>query len=209
MSVVIGLKYKDVVWLACDKQITTGRDKTYLSNHHKIVQVPERPGVLIGSVGLLRGINLIETNNSYIDELSYLREEINYDYMVNTFPLLINDLFKIHGMIDVDIKTLDIKNEFLVAVFDSLYVVGFDGSVQEIEDFAALGSGDRLAIGSLSSLYDSSKEYTEEEIMDILYKSIIAANTDVNCGGGVIIMNTSSDTIYDFKKDENKEIKNL
>lgn len=209
MSVVIGLKYKNAVWLACDKQITTGRDKTFLSNHHKIIQVPERPGVLVGSVGLLRGINLLETNNSYIDELCYLREEINYDYMVNTFPLLIHDLFKNQGLIDSDTKILDIKNEFLVGVDDSLYVVGFDGSVQEVEDFAALGSGDRLAIGSLASLYDSNKEYTDEEIIAILYKSIVAANTDLNCGGGVVIMNTISDTVYDFKKIENKEVKNL
>ena len=94
MSVVVGLKYKDNVWLACDKQITAGDRKTMLDTHHKIFPVPERKGILIGSVGALRGLNLLETNNNYIDELAYFKKEIDYTYMVNDFPLLINELFK-------------------------------------------------------------------------------------------------------------------
>jgi hypothetical protein len=37
MSVVIGFKQKDKVWLACDKQVTTGDRKSFLNNHHKII----------------------------------------------------------------------------------------------------------------------------------------------------------------------------
>ena len=132
MSVVIGFKQKDKVWLACDKQVTVGDRKTFLTNHHKIIAVPERPGILIGSVGLLRGINLLETNNNYIDELAYLRESIDYSYMVNVFPLLVNELYGAHGMISDEDHTLNLKNEFLVATPDSLFEVGWMAQYKKV-----------------------------------------------------------------------------
>ena len=196
MSVVIGFKQKDKVWLACDKQVTTGDRKSFLNNHHKIIAVPERDGILIGSVGLLRGINLLETNNSYIDELTYYKEGIDYNYMVNAFPILVNELYVMHGMIENDDKILNLKNEFLVATPDSLYEVGWDGSVMEASHFAAIGSGAELAYGSLASC--GNKDYSDKEVMEILRHAIIASSYNVGCGGGGVIMNTAENKIYEF-----------
>lgn len=196
MSVVIGFKQKDKVWLACDKQVTVGDRKTFLTNHHKIIAVPERPGVLIGSVGLLRGINLLETNNNYIDELAYLRDSIDYPYMVNVFPLLVNELYSAHGMISDEDHTLNLKNEFLLATPESLFEVGWDGSVQESGNFAAIGSGAELAIGCLSKYTKS--DYTDKEILDILRSAVIASSYNVGCGGGGVIMNTAENKTYEF-----------
>lgn len=195
MSVVVGLKYKNKVWLACDRQVTSGDTKTILQHsHNKIVHVPNREGILVGSVGLLRGINLLETNNSYIDELCYLRGEIDYDYMVNAFPLLVKELFVNYEMISDDEKVLNLRNEFLVAVDENLYSVGFDGSVLEIDDFFAIGSGSELAYGSLSSAMKNVNDDTD--IKEVLKNAILSASYNVGCGGGVIIMNNVDPEIY-------------
>ena len=198
MSVVVGLKYKDNVWLACDKQITAGDRKTMLDTHHKIFPVPERKGILIGSVGALRGLNLLETNNNYIDELAYFKKEIDYTYMVNDFPLLINELFKIHGLVDAEQKTLNLHNEFLVAVEDKLYLVGWDGSVQEFNDFAVIGSGADLAYGALTA--NVQEKLSDEQIKFILFKAVSAASYNTGCGGGCIILNTKENKFYEFRE---------
>lgn len=196
MSVVIGFKQKDKVWLACDKQVTTGERKAFLANHHKIIAVPERDGVIIGSVGVLRGINLLETNNNYIDELTYYKEGIDYNYMVNAFPILVNDLYVAHGMIGEDEQTLNLRNEFLVATDTHLFEVGWDGSVMESQMFAAIGSGAELAFGVLSSY--PVKEYSDKEVVDILRQAILAASYNVGCGGGGVMMNTAENKVYEF-----------
>ena len=196
MSVVIGFKQKDKVWLACDKQVTVGDRKAFLENHHKIIAVPEREGILIGSVGLLRGINLLETNNSYIDELLYYRQCIDYTYMVNVFPLLVNELYVTHGMVAKEEQTLNLKNEFLLATPASLFEVGFDGSVQEASQFAAIGSGAEFAIGCLAKY--TKDDYKDQEVINILKEAIIAASYNVGCGGGGVMMNTSENKIYEF-----------
>ena len=196
MSVVIGFKQKNKVWLACDKQITTGDKKSFLTDHHKIVAVPERQGILVGSCGLLRGINLLETNNSYIDELAYYKNGIDYHYMVNMFPILLNDLYVMHGMVSKDEPTLNLKNEFIVATPGGLYEVGWDGAVQECGNFAAIGSGAEFAIGCLAK-YEK-KDYSDKEVVEMLHHAILAANYNVGCGGGGVIMNTADDKIYEF-----------
>lgn len=196
MSVVVGFKQKDKVWLACDKQVTVGDRKTFLTNHHKIIAVPDRPGVLIGSVGLLRGINLLETNNNYIDELAYYKQGLDYNYMVNVFPILVNDLYTAHGMISDEEHTLNLKNEFLLATSESLFEIGWDGSVQECGNFAAIGSGAELAIGCLANY--TKKDYSDKEVLDILRSAIIASGYNVGCGGGGVIMNTAENKTYEF-----------
>ena len=198
MSIVVGMKQKNKVWLACDKQITTGDTKAFLvSPHNKIVSVPERPGILIGSVGYLRGINLLETNNSYIDELCYYKNQIDYNYMVNIFPLLLNELYCAHRFTtQEENKPLNLENKFLLATPKSLFEVGNDGSVLEI-DRTAIGSGSDLVLGIINSYQKDN--YSDSEMIEILQKAIKAASYNTGCSGGCVIMNTDDSKIYDFK----------
>ena len=199
MSIVVGIKQKNKVWLACDKQVTAGDTKAFLvTPHNKIVSVPERPGIIVGSVGYLRGINLLETNNSYIDELCYYRKQIDYNYMVNAFPLLLNDLYCTHGFIvREEGKPLNFENKFLLASPESVFEIGNDGSALEIIR-TAIGSGGELALGALSSYQRD--DYSDKEMIEILRKAIKAASYNTGCGGGCIIMNTDSNKIYDFEE---------
>lgn len=195
MSIVVGLKHKDKVWLACDKQITAGNMKVFLSgSHNKVFPVIDREGIIIGGVGFLRGINLLETNNSYIDELSYLKDEIDYSYMVNAFPILLNKVFMDAGFVSANDEELRLKGAVLVGVYDKLYAVDSDASVMEVGNYVAIGTGEEFAYGSLNSEITKyallGEEMDDDDIIGILTSAIKAANQSSTCGGGVYILNT-------------------
>lgn len=199
MSVVIGIKTEHSVWLACDKQITTGDKKQFLqAPHSKVCLVPDRPKIAIGSVGYLRGINLLETNNSYIDEACYLRDSIDYAYMVNGFPVLVSELFASQGFLPIreeGNRKLDLINEFLVGTSKSLFEVGADGSVIE-QTIASIGSGDELAYGVLQNGYKTNMN--DKQVMKLLKQAIQAASYNTGCGGGGVLINVSKNEIYEF-----------
>ena len=200
MSVVIGLKYKDKCWLACDRQVSIGDFRTYLETHHKIFNVPGREGCIMGHVGLLRGINLLETNNTYIDELAYNKNTLDYSYMVNYFPLAVQNLFVEGGLLfSEDDKTMfTLKGDFLVVTPNNeLFEVAWDGSVINRCGFAAIGSGKEFALGSLASV-NWDEDYDDNDIMEILRNAIYSAYYNMNCGGGVIIMNNKNKGIIEF-----------
>lgn len=197
MSVVIGIKTKQGVWLACDKQITTGDRKQFLQPpHSKICLVPERPGIAIGSVGYLRGINLMETNNSYIEEAAYLRQAIDYNYMVNSFPILVHNLFTANGFVPSDKEgRLQLENEFLVGTPVDLFTVGVDGSVIE-GNIATIGSGESLAHGVLTQGYKT--DLSDKQCIKLLQQAINAASYNISVGGGGVIYNITKGTSYEF-----------
>lgn len=198
MSVVIGYKAKDCCWLASDQQVSMGNVKLYLgTNHNKVFHVVDRPGCIMGSAGFVRGINLVETNNMYVDELMYTRGEIDYFYMVNVFPDLMDTLFTAHKFVNsTEDKILDLKNDFIFAANDKLFSVGFDGSVLEVPDYCAIGSGLEAALGVLAS-YKDVEELDDETIMSMLKNAVSAASIHaIGCGGDAIVINTKSDVIY-------------
>lgn len=200
MSVVVALKHKNKCWLACDRQITIGDSKAYLESHHKIFEVPDRPGCIIGHVGLLRGINLLETNNNYIDELSYYKKDLKYPYMVNFFPLAVQNLFVENGLLftEEDKSNFTLKGDFLVITPASdMYEISWDGAVIEKNSFAAIGSGKEYALGSLCSAVVE-EDSTDEDIIKILQDAILCSNLNIGCGGGGIIMNNKDKEIYEF-----------
>ena len=154
----------------------------------------------MGHVGLLRGINLLETNNTYIDELAYNKNTLDYSYMVNYFPLAVQNLFVEGGLLfSEDDKTMfTLKGDFLVITPNNeLFEVAWDGSVINRCGFAAIGSGKEFALGSLASV-NWDEDYDDNDIMEILRNAIYSAYYNMNCGGGVIIMNNKNKGIIEF-----------
>lgn len=195
MSVVLGIKTKHSVWLACDKQVTKGDKKQFLQPPHgKICLVPDREGIAIGSVGYLRGINLLETNNSYIDEADYLRGSIDYNYIVNSFPILLSNLYITAGFAAKE-ERLNLVNEFLVGTTTDLFEVGADGSVVETA-VGAIGSGSDFAYGVLTNGYK--EDLSDKQCMKLLQKAINAASSNLDCGGGGILVNITNGSSYEF-----------
>lgn len=154
--------------------------------------VVERPGCMIGHVGYLRGINLLETNNNYFDELAYYRNAIDYGYMVNNFVPLVDNLFRESGFVDAESNLIDLKGETIAIVDKDIYEVGQDGSVMQIDSYVAIGSGAELALGSLDTTDNL-------DAKDRLIWAIKAAMKNIYCGGKAIIMNNVDEEIYQFE----------
>lgn len=191
MSVIVGIIDEDVVYIGADSQITSGGTKKnyHHPNNYKIWHPDERQELLIGSSGLIKGINTIKSINGLVDQKTLNEETLNYHYVIKEISKKIMDSMEEQKLIDSKEFKPTMTNNFLFANKGELYLISTDGSVLQVEDFAAIGSGSIEAIGSLLS---SEKEPPKTRII----KAIEAAIThDIYVGYPIIIMNTKDMTI--------------
>ena len=152
MSLVIAIKDKDRVILGSDKQVSCGGVKSH--DAVKIWDLPEFPGAVMGSVGLVRATQIIQA--SQVLELNDLLTNggPTTTFMINSVVPRILNLLETHGIkcdanqhTDMDCST--IPNSFIIAVGDKAWIISTDLCVTEIEDYAAIGSGEAVAWGCL------------------------------------------------------------
>ena len=154
MSVVIGIKENNTVYLGADSQVTRGWTKYTLSNknNYKIWSVKNTQNVLMGTVGSVREANVISTSNSIVDELKSIKNEVDFSYVVNTVVPNMFAALKNAGVISTkEGQPLRFNNSYLLATKDKLFVIDIDGCVVEIDDYIAIGSGEDYAITVLNS----------------------------------------------------------
>lgn len=154
MSVVIGIKENNTVYLGADSQVTRGWTKYTLSNknNYKIWSVKNTQNVLMGAVGSVREANVISTSDSIVDELKSIKNEVDFSYVVNTVVPNMFAALKNAGVISTkEGQPLRFNNSYLLATKDKLFVIDIDGCVVEIDDYIAIGSGEDYAITVLNS----------------------------------------------------------
>ncbi len=188
MSVIVGIIHEGVVYLGSDSQYTKGGTKK--SNNHpnnrKIWHPDGRDQLLIGSAGLLKGINAIKSINGLIDQATLSQESLNYNYVVKNVARRIMDTMEEIKLIESKDYNPKMLNEFLFAYKNELFMIGSDGSVLQIDDFSAIGSGSVEAIGSLLSTVNDDPKTR-------IIKAIEAAiQNDIYVGYPIIIMNTNN-----------------
>lgn len=199
MSVVVA--YKDIdrdrVIVGCDSQVTRGGYKSTLQNKNnwKIFKPMDNENLIIGVVGDLRDINLLSLEKNLIDELTIIKGEVDFKYIVKTivpkiFKILIdNKRIKIKdGVVD------DMCSSVLFVYKNKIYGIYSDGAVIEYEDFCALGSGEQLAYGSLNS-YNGSD--AQDAVVDAIKSSI---KNDLYVKYPIILMNTLDDKVIIVEK---------
>ena len=188
MSVIVGIIHDGVVYLGSDSQITSGGTKKnyHHPNNYKVWHPDGRNHLLMGSSGLFKGINIIKSINGLVDQKTLYDGTLNYQYVVKNVSRKIMDNMEEAKLIDSkDFKPVMV-NDFLFANNDEMFMIGIDGSVLQIVDFAAIGSGSIEAVGSLSS--------TEKEEPKVrIIKAIEAAiQNDIYVGYPIIMMNTKN-----------------
>lgn len=187
MSIVVAIKEDGKCYIGSDSQVTLGGTRITLKNpnNYKIWKVPSVDNCLMASVGNLRDACIIRTMDDLITEYNVYKNHISFDFVINKIvPDIIERLqkaryIKSDGVFD------GMDSSFLFAFEDQLYEINTDGSVIEIEDYVAIGSGKNEAIGSLLSTEGHSPE---ERIIKAIKASathdlyvdypIIMANTD-------------------------------
>lgn len=186
MSVIVGIIHDGVVYIGSDSQMTKGGTKKGYNhpNNRKIWHPDGREHLLMGSAGLLKGINVIKSINGLIDQRTLSEKTLNYNYVVKNVARRIMDSMEEVKLIDSKDYNPKMLNEFLFANNDELYMIGTDGSVLQIDDFSAIGSGAIEAIGSLLST-------EKDEPKTRIIKAIEAAiQNDIYVGYPIVIMST-------------------
>lgn len=154
MSVVVAIKKDGKVFLGADSQVTKGGTRQTLKNpnNYKIWKVKGADHCLMAHVGAVREANAIRIIGNMIDELTLLRDEVDFDYVVGSIVPHILDRLKDWNFIpDSGSAFGSMDSDFLFVYRDHLFLISHDASVIEIDDSVAIGSGAPEAIGSVLS----------------------------------------------------------
>lgn len=156
MSVVVAIKKDGNIYMGADSQVTRGGTRTSLSNpnNYKIWKVKGVDNCLMGHVGSLRDACVVRVMDNLVREIDVFHESIDFEYVVRRIVPMIIDELKEYNYIDRDGIFKEMDSRFLFAYEDKLYVIGIGGSVIEVDDCVAIGSGESEAIGSLLTTGD-------------------------------------------------------
>lgn len=198
MSVVVAIKDEDKVWMACDSQITAGHTKETLSNpnNYKIIKLTKEPSTLIGVVGEAIATNAIKIQDEMIDELTKLKGDFNFKYVVEK---IVPKLMSLGIQYRFSYKNKDsdyyfMSSSFVFAHKDKLFTIDGYGYVIEIDNYCANGSGFRPALGYLEQCSDENKK-------DAIIKAVKASIAiDNYVDYPIIVMNTKDDEVIIIEK---------
>lgn len=187
MSVVVAIKKDGVVYLGSDSQVTRGGTRTSLTNpnNFKIWKVKGVDNCLMGHVGLLRDACVIRVMENLVREIDVIHDEVNFEYVVTRVVPKIIDELKEFNYIETEGKFKNMESKYLFAFKDKLFVIGFDGSVIEVDDYIAIGSGESESIGSL--LTTNNDEDPETRIIKAIKAS---AAHDIYVDYPIVLSNT-------------------
>lgn len=215
MSVVIAIKENGVTYMAADTQISFGDSKRHLKSDslQKVWAVTDTPNCIMGGVGLARDLNLIRyCTSELIPEASVLKNEINVGtIMLNTVPAIFESIRTYTQLVTGCDKDIPINSEFVIAYKDKVFDIAPDGTVEEVEDYIAIGSGADAALGSL-------KHTTDEPVYDRLIKALdAAAESNLYVSEPYVCIDTeqstlmylvSEDVLEEDEEDEGNETEN-
>ena len=200
MSVVIAIKENGVTYMAADTQISFGDSKRHLKSDslQKVWAVTDTPNCIMGGVGLARDLNLIRyCTSELIPEASVLKNEINVGtIMLNTVPAIFESIRTYTQLVTGCDKDIPINSEFVLAYKDKVFDIAPDGTVEEVEDYIAIGSGADAALGSL-------KHTADEPVYDRLIKALdAAAESNLYVSEPYVCMDTKDGVLMDLLFDD-------
>lgn len=195
MSVVVAVRDEDQIWLATDSQVTSGWTKSLLTSQHSFKVFKKPHGVNIGGVGRLRDLNIISTSDiELISENDILKGNINFKNIVRqTVPKLFAELdafdrlYKDKGM-------KEMNSAFIVAHGETCFLIDMDGSVIELVDMLATGSGGDISESAYAVLRDTNLTPKEKAIRAVA----VSCERDLFVGYPIIITSTKMDSFEVF-----------
>ena len=188
MSVVVAIKENGKVTIGADSQCTKGGTRRSLSNpnNYKIWKVLDSENCLLGHVGLVREANVIRVARDLVPEMTRIKDKVDFSFVVKRLvPTMFEELEE-YRVIKKGDNPPEFDSSFLFAYKDKLFYISGNGTVIEIDDYCAIGSGECEAIGSLLS---TEGETPEERIKKAIKAS--AAN-DIYVDYPIVITDTES-----------------
>ena len=203
MSVVIAVKDKNTgaVTVGCDSQVSCGNLKNKLNGDScKIWRYNGISTIIIGGVGFLRDIQLVQTCHDLIDELDILKMKVDYEYCVTKLFTRIYKLMTDYNRVTISkegVPSANIESKFLIAFADKAFIIDNDGAVTEIADYLVLGSGEEVASGVLENNKNKAPKTRIIEAIEACAERTLFVNKDI----------TVLSTIDGFSKQQLKALK--
>ena len=190
MSVVVAIKKNGVVYIGADSQVTKGGTRATLSNpnNYKIWSVDGTDHCIMGAVGALRAANVMKVASDLVPQIVDIKGAVDFKFVVkNLVPRIMDELDRYNILIKDKSGVPDMDASFLFAYKDKLFSIDCYGTVIEVDDFCAIGSGSSEAIGSLFSTAS-----TDDPIKRILDAIKSSATHDIYVDYPIIVSNTES-----------------
>ena len=188
MSVVVAIKKDGIIYLGADSQVTRGGTRRTLSNpnNYKIWEVGGVRAAIMGCVGGLRTANVMKVADSLIPEIVDLKDAVSFRFVVkHLVPRMMAELEDYKLLSKADDGTQCMDAAFILAYKDRLFSIDPYGSVIEVDDFCAIGSGASEAMGSLYSTTDEADPV--KRIQEAIKSS---ATHDIYVDYPIVISNT-------------------
>ena len=188
MSVVVAIKENGKIMFGADSQCTKGSSRRSLSNsnNYKIWKVLGAENCLMAHVGLVREANVVRVAQGLISELDQLKDSVDFSFVVRRLVPALFDELSAYGILKKEDDIPYFDSSFLFAYKDRLFYISANGTVIEIDDYCAIGSGECEAVGSLLS---TEGEGCEERIKKAIRAS--AAN-DIYVDYPIVISDTET-----------------
>ena len=204
MSVVIAIKENGITYMAADTQVSFGDSKRHLKSNslQKVWAVNDIDNCIMGGVGLTRDLNLIRYGtHELIPEANVLKNDITVGtIMLETVPIIFESIRNYTELVTGSKDEIEIMSEFVIAYNDKLFDISPDGTVEEVEDYIAIGSGADAALGSLKHTYD-------EPVYSRLIKALdAAAESNLYVSEPYVVIDTKDMELMDLIFDEEENI---
>ena len=191
MSVVVAMKDGDRILVGCDSQITSGYTKSTLRSQVKIWKPEDDKNIIMGHVGILRDANIVSTTEKWVDELTAVNNSVDFKYVVrNIVPKMFSEL-RDCGRLKYINSMQSMESEFIFTYKNNAYMIECNGCVREVEDFIAIGSGERLSLGAWNTI--KKQDVSAEE--KLIYTIKAACENDIYVDYPIVIMNTKDDEV--------------
>ena len=204
MSVVVAIKKDGVIYIGADSQATKGGTRTTLSNpnNYKIWSVSDVDNCLMGCVGAFRACNVMKVATDLIPEVVALKDAVDFRFVVRGLVPRMMDELGNYGILQKKDAAPNMDASFILAYKDRLFSIDSFGSVIEVDDFCAIGSGSSEAIGSLLSTMGE-----EDPVKRIMCAIKSSATHDIYVDYPIVISNTedTSFNVY-YEKDLNEHL---
>ena len=195
MSVVLGLKYKDGIMMAGDRQVVKGHMKGHGDRNFKKIFKTKCSNIGFGGVGSARINNVLETMDDPVslEDIFVDKKKIDRIYIIkNIVPALFN-VFRKNNCISKESDGLEYLNgELLICTPEEIMTMDAIGCISPSKNFVAVGSGEELVKGYLSVFKDEEfNNFTEEQATQIAKNAIIESckdNITINDQVDIIIL---------------------
>ena len=178
MSVIIGYKKNNKIWMAGDSRVTSGTHIDKLAE--STAKIWTENGMIIGGVGMLNELQLMRYSHPIVEE-DILLDKVDPEYLFFLYSAF-GKLYLEHYGITPEINSgyPDVlRSSFMFGVNGHLYVLDSFGSVMEYDNFEVIGCAADLVRGYILGHQD--EENVEQLLTDaIKYAATMDNGIDTN-----------------------------